>query len=183
MIVSDLKIIDGHFKEVGCTLVIYGYFEGNIRAEKLMKKCGFQTYQKISVTSTAKKYPLFDSLWKLAVLLIGLPYFVTSAAVNLPVWLTTLIIRGKLKDKAFSNTVSFGVEFVLFPLIFIVGTILLFCYLPWYWAIGGSVLLYFSYRVFVDYCELCRRWISDLRWTFKTRLRKQYKALNLNKLF
>ena len=139
--------------------------------------------QKISVTSTAKKYPLLDSLWKLAVLLISLPYFVASAAVNLPVWLTTLIIRGKLKDKAFSNTVSFGVEFVLFPLIFIVGTILLFCYLPWYWAIGGSVLLYFSYRVFVDYCELCRRWISDLRWTFKTRLRKQYKALNLNKLF
>ena len=139
--------------------------------------------QKISVTSTAKKYPLLDSLWKLAVLLIGLPYFVASAAVNLPVWLTTLIIRGKLKDKAFSNTVSFGVEFVLFPLIFIVGSILLFCYLPWYWALGGMVLLYFSYRVFVDYCELSRRWISDLRWTFKTRLRKQYKALNLNKLF
>ena len=43
--------LDYLFKEVGCTLVIYGYFEGNIRAEKLMKKCGFQTYQKISVTS------------------------------------------------------------------------------------------------------------------------------------
>ena len=139
--------------------------------------------QKISVTSTAKKYPLLDSLWKLAVLLIGLPYFVASAAVNLPVWLTTLIIRGKLKDKAFSNTVSFGVEFVLFPIIFIVGTIILFCNLPWYWALLGAILLHCSYMVFVDYCELCRRWISDLRWTFKTRLRKQYKALNLNKLF
>ena len=139
--------------------------------------------QKISVTSTAKKYPLVDSLWKLAVLLIGLPYFVASAAVNLPVWLTTLIIRGKLKDKAFSNTVSFGVEFVLFPIIFIVGTIVLFCNLPWQWALGGTVLLYFSYMVFVDYCELCRRWISDVRWTFKKRLRKQYKSLNLNKLF
>lgn len=139
--------------------------------------------QKISVTSTAKKYPLVDSLWKLAVLLIGLPYFVASAAVNLPVWLTTLIIRGKLKDKAFSNTVSFGVEFVLFPIIFIVGSIVLFCNLPWQWALGGTVLLYFSYMVFVDYCELCRRWISDVRWTFKKRLRKQYKSLNLNKLF
>ena len=139
--------------------------------------------QKISVTSTAKKYPLVDSLWKLAVLLIGLPYFVASAAVNLPVWLTTLIIRGKLKDKAFSNTVSFGVEFVLFPIIFIVGTIVLFCNLPWQWALGGTVLLYFSYMVFVDYCELCRRWISDVRWTFKKRLRKQYKSLNINKLF
>jgi 1-acyl-sn-glycerol-3-phosphate acyltransferase len=139
--------------------------------------------QKISVTSTAKKYPLVDSLWKLAVLLIGLPYFMASAAVNLPVWLTTLIIRGKLKDKAFSNTVSFGVEFVLFPIIFIVGTIVLFCNLPWQWALGSTVLLYFSYMVFVDYCELCRRWISDVRWTFKKRLRKQYKSLNLNKLF
>ena len=139
--------------------------------------------QKISVMSTARKYPLVNFLWRLAVLLVGLPYFAASAIVNLPVWLTTSIIKSKLKDKAFSNTVSFGVEFVLFPLVFIIGTILLFCYLPWYWALGGMVLLFFSYRVFVDYCELCRRWISDVRWTFKTRLRKQYESLNLNTLF
>ena len=139
--------------------------------------------QKISVMSTARKYPLINFIWRLAVLLVGLPYFAASAIVNLPVWLTTSIIKSKLKDKAFSNTVSFGVEFVLFPLVFIIGTILLFCYLPWYWALGGMVLLFFSYRVFVDYCELCRRWISDVRWTFKTRLRKQYESLNLNKLF
>ena len=139
--------------------------------------------QKISVMSTARKYPLLNFLWKFAVQLVGLPYFLASAVVNLPVWLTTLIIKGKLTDKAFNNTVSFGVEFVLFPIIFVVGTIILFCNLPWYWALVGTVLLHFSYMVFVDYCELCRRWISDVRWTFKTRLRKQYKALNLNKLF
>ena len=139
--------------------------------------------QKISVMSTAKKYPLLNSLWKLAVLLVGLPYFVASAVVNLPVWLTTLIIRGKLKDKAFGNTVSFGVEFVLFPIIFIVGTIVLFCNLPWQWALAGTVLLFFSYMLFVDYHELARRCISDIRWTFKTRLRKQYESLNLNNLF
>jgi len=139
--------------------------------------------QKISVMSTAKKYPLLNSLWKFAVLLIGLPYFAASAVVNLPIWLTTLIIKGKLKDKAFSNTVSFGVEFVLFPIIFVIGTILLFCNLSWSWALGGAVLLFFSYMVFVDYCELSRRWISDLRWTFKTKLRKQYESLNLNTLF
>ena len=69
------------------------------------------------------------------------------------------------------------------PIVFIVGTILLFCFLPWYWALGGTVLLFFSYCVFVDYCELCRRWISDVRWTFKTKLRKQYESLNLNNLF
>ena len=139
--------------------------------------------QKISVTSTAKKYPLLNSLWKLAVLLVGLPYFAASAVVNLPVWLTTLIIRGKLKDKAFGNTVSYGVKFVLFPLIFVIGTVILFCKLPWLWALGGTALLFFSHSIFVDYCELFRRWISDVRWTFKTRLRKQYESLNLNKLF
>ena len=139
--------------------------------------------QKISVMSTARKYPLINFLWRFAVLLVGLPYFLASAVVNLPVWLTTLIIKGKIEDKAFNNTVSFGVEFVLFPIIFVMGTIILFCNLPWYWALVGTVLLHFSYMVFVDYCELCRRWISDVRWTFKTRLRKQYNALNLNKLF
>ena len=139
--------------------------------------------QKISVMSTARKYPLLNFLWKLAVLLVGLPYFIASAVVNMPVWLTTLIIRGKLVDKAFSNTVSFGVEMVLFPIVFIVGTVILFCNLPWLWALGGTVLLFWSYMVFVDYCELCRRWISDVRWTFKTKLRKQYKSLKLNNLF
>jgi len=139
--------------------------------------------QKISVTSTAKKYPLLNSLWKFAVLLVGLPYFAASAVVNLPVWLTDLIIRGKLKDKAFGNTVSYSVKLVLFPLVFVVGTIILFCELPWLWALGGTALLFFSHSLFVDYCELSRRWISDVRWTFKTKLRKQYEALKLNTLF
>ena len=139
--------------------------------------------QKISVTSTAKKYPLLNSLWKFALVLIGLPYFAASTVVNLPVWLTTLIIRSKLKDPAFGNTVSFGVELVLFPIIFIVGTILFFCKLPWMWALATTVLLYFSYALFVDYQELLRRAVSDFRWSFKTKLRKQYKSLNLNNLF
>ena len=78
---------------------------------------------------------------------------------------------------------SYGVKFVLSPLVIIAGTILLFCFFPWYWALGGMVLLLFSYPLFVDYQELARRWISDVRWTFKTKLRKQYETLNLNKLF
>ena len=35
----------------------------------------------------------------------------------------------------------------------------------------------------IDYNELFRRWLSDVRWTFKKRLRKQYESLNLNTLF
>ena len=138
---------------------------------------------RISVTSTAKKYPFINSIWKFLLLVIGLPYFIASAVVNLIVWVPTLIIRKRLKDPAFGNTVSFGVEMIVFPLVFIAGTILLFCLTPWYWAIFGTILLYFSYVLFVDYQELLRRYISDIRWVFKKKLRKQYNDLNLNKLF
>ena len=139
--------------------------------------------QKISVTSTAKRYPLLNSLWKMALLLVGLPYFVASAAVNLPTWVITLIIKGKLKDPAFGNTVSYGVQFVMSPIVFITGTVLLFCHLHWPWALLGTALLYFSYPLFVDYRELCRRWVSDVRWTFKRKLRRQYDDLNLKERF
>lgn len=151
--------------------------------EQVMAFAKERVRQKISVTSTAKKYPLLNFLWKFVLILMGLPYFAASAVVNLPIWLTTLIIRGKLKDPAFGNTVSYGVELVLFPIILIVGTILFFCHLPWLWALGATVLLYFSYVFFVDYLELLRRAVSDVRWAFKTKLRKQFKSLNLNNLF
>ena len=139
--------------------------------------------EKVSVMSVAKKRPIFNSLWMFATLVLLLPYYLASAAVNLPVWLTTWIIRSRLKDPAFSNTVSFGVRFVLFPIVFIAGTIVMFCNLPWYWALGGTVLLFFSYSMFIDYNELFRRWISDVRWSIKKRLRDEYKSLNLNNLF
>ena len=139
--------------------------------------------QKISVMSVAKKYPSLNTLWMFAAIIAGLPYFAASAVVNWPVWLTTWLIRRRLKDPAFGNTVSFGVEFVLFPIVFIVGTTVMFSNLPWLWALGGTVLLHFSYAFFADYCELFRRWISDLRWTFKKQLRKQYESLNLNHRF
>lgn len=138
---------------------------------------------KISVTSTAKKRPLLNFLWKFLVALIGFPYFAASTVVNALVWIPTLIIKSRLKDPAFGNTVTFGGKLLVFPLVFIAGTIVLFCCLPWYWALAGTVALFFSYDYWHDYHELCRRMISDFRWAFKTKLRKEYKILNLNQLF
>ncbi len=151
--------------------------------EKVLAFAQERKRQKISVMSVAKKRPFLNALWKLAVLIAGLPYYAASAVVNLPVWLSTIIIRSKLKDPAFGNTVSYAVRLLLFPIIFITGTILLFCELPWLWALGGTVLLFFSYSIFIDYNELFRRGLSDLRWSFKTKLRRQYESLNLNNLF
>ena len=154
--------------------------------ELFAKVLGFaknRVRQKISVTSTAKKRPLLNSLWKFMLALIGLPYFIASTVVNAIVWIPTLIIKSKLKDKAWGNTICYGGKLLLFPLVFVGGTIALFCTLPWYWALGGMVLLLFSYDFWYDYQELCRRMVSDIRWAFKTKLRKEYRELRLNQLF
>lgn len=139
--------------------------------------------QKISVTSTAKKRPLVNAIWKFLLALIGLPYFLASTVVNAIAWIPAVILKSKLKDKAWGNTICFGSKFLLSPLIFIGGIVALFCTLPWYWALGGMVALFFSYDVWYDYQELVRRMVSDIRWAFKTKLRKEYKELELNKLF
>ena len=138
---------------------------------------------KISVTSTAKHRPLLNSLWKLLLALVGLPYFIASSALNAILWIPTVIIKSKLKDRAWGNTVCFGGKLLVFPLILIGGTIALFCTLPWYWALAALVPLTYSYDFWYDYQELVRRMVSDIRWAFKGKLRKQYQALNLNKLF
>ena len=138
---------------------------------------------KISVTSTAKRRPLLNSLWKLLLALVGLPYFIASSALNAILWIPTVIIKSKLKDRAWGNTVCFGGKLLVFPLILIGGTIALFCTLPWYWALAALVPLTYSYDFWYDYQELVRRMVSDIRWAFKGKLRKQYQALNLNKLF
>lgn len=151
--------------------------------EKVNEFAKERVKNKISVTSTAKKLPFFNFVWKFLVAVIGLPYFLASAIVNLPVWLVTDIIKGKLKDPAFGNTVTFGVKFILFPLIFIAGTAVMFSKMPWEWATVGTILLLFSHDIFTDYKELVRRFVSDIRWSCKGKLRKLYNGLHLNDLF
>ena len=151
--------------------------------DKVRRFAEHRVEHKISVTSTAKKRPLVNFLWKFLLALVGFPYFVASTVVNAIVWIPTLIIKSKLKDPAFGNTVTFGGKLLVCPLIWIAGTIVMFCNMPWYWALAGSALLSCSYDFWYDYHELCRRMISDFRWAFKTKLRKEYKDLELSKLF
>ena len=151
--------------------------------ERVMQFCEKRVANKISVTSTAKRRPLLNSLWKLLLALIGLPYFIATTVLNAIVWVPTVIIKGKLKDPAWGNTVCFGGKLLVFPLVLIGGTIALFCTLPWYWALAGLVPLTYSYDFWYDYQELCRRMISDIRWAFKGKLRQEYASLGLNERF
>lgn len=151
--------------------------------QQVMQFAEKRVANKISVTSTAKRRPLLNSLWKLLLAVIGLPYFIATTLVNAIAWVPVSIIKAKLKDPAWGNTVCFAGKLLVFPLVLVGGAIALFCTLPWYWALVGLVPLTYSYDFWYDYQELVRRMVSDIRWAFKGKLRKEYQALKLNELF
>ena len=98
------------------------------KVDKFIKK---RKKKGISVTSVTKKNIFGTVLWKPLVSLLGLPYYIASAVANLPIWLVTKILKNSFKDKAWGNTVSFGVEFVLHPILTTLCIVLTFCLLPW----------------------------------------------------
>lgn len=140
--------------------------------EKINKFIRKRKKKGISVTSVSKKNILGTVLWKTLVAILGLPYYIASAIANLPIWLVTMILKNSFKDKAWGNTVSFGVETVLHPILMTLCIILTFCMLPWEIAAVSSLLFYPSYMYFIDFGEFLRRWFSDVRWIFNKKLGK-----------
>jgi len=68
---------------------------------------------------------------KLILALIGLPVFVFCAIVSIPMWLTSVLLSKKVKDRAFHNTVKFGTKVVFWPIMLIIWAVLFFIFLPW----------------------------------------------------
>ena len=149
--------------------------------EKILAFTKLRKEQKISVKSVAMRKPFWRTLLKTFVVLLGLPFFVAAAIVTSPIWIVAAFILNNLKDKAFRNTVNVCVELVLHPFIMATGVTLLFCLVPWEFAILGSVFLYYSYVFYFDYSEYVRLWTSDWRWTFNKELRGKFNELNLFK--
>lgn len=141
--------------------------------EKVNKFIKKRKKKGISVTSVTKKNIFGTALWKTLVAILGLPYYIVAAIANLPIWLVTKILKNSFKDKAWGNTVSFGVEFVLHPILTALCIILTFCFLPWEIATLSSLLFYPSYIYFVDFSEFLRRWISDVKWMFNKKLKSK----------
>ena len=106
--------------------------------------------------------------------LIGLPYFIFSAAASLPMWVTEKVLRCKIKDRAFRNTASFGVKLAMGPLWLGALIITAFCTLSWPMALIGSILAIPSFSYFHDYIEYVRIFVSDIRLLNCKKLRKRF---------
>lgn len=140
----------------------------------------FKDYRKkdrISIYSFHKSDTFMLKAGKCIAALIGLPFFIFSAIASLPMWLAEVIIRGKVKDKAFKNTVSFGIKLGLGLIWFIAWTTLAFCLTSWPIALALTLLFIPSYSYVHDYTEGMRRLISDIKISKCKKLRKRFKAI------
>lgn len=144
------------------------------KVEKFEKK---RRKEKISIYSFRKKNNVLNIAGKSLAALIGLPYWTFSAIVSAPMWLTYNLLRSKTRDRAFHNTVGFGVKLALGIILFLIYTILAFCLLPWPFALAVSLLTIPSYSMFFDYNEGMRRFISDIRLMGEKGLSKSYKEI------
>lgn len=131
----------------------------------------------ISIYSFRKKNEVLNAAGKSLAALIGLPYWIFSAIVSLPMWLTYSILRSKTRDKAFHNTVGFGVKLALGTILFIIYAVLAFCLLPWPYALALTLLTIPSYSYFFDYLEGMRRFISDLRLLGEKKLKSKFEEI------
>lgn len=139
--------------------------------EKKRKKKGMSIY-----SFTKKNTPL-RSAGKAFAALIGLPYYIFSAIVSSPMWLTYYLLKSKTRDKAFHNTVGFGVKLGLGLVLYPIYTALAFCFMEWPYAIAALLLSIPSYSFFFDYNEGMRRFISDLKVLTDKKIRSFYKDI------
>jgi hypothetical protein len=153
--------------------------------ELLAEVKAFETKRKkagISIYAFRKKSkPVMNAVGKGFAALLGLPYFIYSAITNLPLWATSFFVRSKVRDKAFRNTVSFGVKLAMTTILFPIYAALAFWLAPWWLALTMLILWLPGYAYFHDYIEGCRRWFSDIRLLRTPKLWKSFK--NITKKF
>lgn len=119
-------------------------------------------------------------IWKALLAFIGLPYFLFSGIASLPMWALALALRSKIRDKAFGNTVSFGVKLGLGAIWYPIVFALAFVFAPWPYALAGSLLAIPTYNYIYDYTEFLRVFISDCRLACNKGMRKAFKAVKKN---
>ena len=139
--------------------------------EKKRRKKGMSIY------SFSKKNNAAKVIGKAFAALIGLPYYIFSAIVSAPMWLTYNILKKSIRDKAFHNTVAFGARLAMgFLLLCIYGAIA-FCTMSWPYAIALTLLTIPSYSYFFDYNEGMRRFISDIRVLSDKKMREFFRKI------
>jgi len=117
----------------------------------------------ISVDSLFVKHLRWSILLKSCLLLLTFPYFVLAAVVALPIWATSESITSRMKDKTFRNSFRYVLTLLLFPIIMLVWTVVLFLNFSWPWALLLLLVVAPSHILLNEYLRLLRLMLSDWR--------------------
>lgn len=131
----------------------------------------------LSIYSFSRKNSILKVIGKVLAAIIGLPYYIFSAIISAPMWIAYKFLQSRIRDKAFHNTIGFGVKLALGLILFPIYTVLAFCFLSWPYALALSLLIIPSYSFFFDYNEGMRRLISDIKVLSNKKIRKQFKEI------
>ncbi len=124
---------------------------------------------------TVYNRPTIDKiLVKTLILLLLLPYFVVSALHSSLNTGVAAFINGLVGYPEFRNSIRFLINAVTMPVVSTVTAVLLFVYLPWYWAVAVFALLLPSTIVAHDYVKQFRILVSDCRFLCDKRLREEF---------
>ena len=133
----------------------------------------------VSIFSFRAKNSAIRALGKGLLAIAGLPYYLYSLVAALPMWVTATFLRSKIKDRAFGNTVSFGVKLGLGMIWYPIIIALAFVFAPWQIALVASLLAVPTYNYFYDYNEFMRRLFSDIRLIGRKYLKKRFQSIRV----
>lgn len=86
--------------------------------------------------------------WHYPIAILLFPIYVYFLLLCSPMVLASEIIGGKMKDKAWSNTVRYSTKLILLPILFILWAVLGFIFLPWWLVLIILASLLVSHSVF-----------------------------------
>lgn len=143
-----------------------GLLDKAAKFDKIRRKKG------VSIYSFAAKNSFTRVFFKTLAALVMLPAYLFSAAASLPLWGISAILRRIIKDRAFKNTATFGVRLAGCLTYGPICIALAFCLLPWHYALLLLLLMIPTYPFFYDYNEFIRRFVSDIKLSFNSDLKK-----------
>ena len=160
---GEIEKLQQEKPEVAAKLIALGKEAAELRKQK-----------RISLKSVAKPRGFIAQAARALLLLVTLPYTLLATISTLPVTLLCRALEGKFKDKAFLNSVRLVIKLVLWPLLFVIYTVLAFIFLPDMWAIATIVALLPVNAVTHDTFRAMRMFVSDLKFSCNKSLQAKY---------
>lgn len=131
----------------------------------------------ISLKSVTNPHGCLSQTARALLLLVTLPYTLFTAICTSPLTIVSVLLGKKFKDKGFLNSVRLVIRLVLWPLLFVIYTVIAALCLPKLWAIAVVVALLPAVAVTQDAYRAARMAVSDFRLCRCKQLKQLYNEI------